>query len=120
MSATAIVHLLLGAAFVAFAALSRFNTPPVPSRRAMTTFFRYHLAATTYAIGLVVVYLVILLTPLVAVPRQAQIPKWVTDLPTPLRPMIATVLGLDTTGVRKVIERRRTELPAFLKRALHP
>ena len=39
--------------------------------------------------------------------------------PFAARPMIATVLGLDATGVRKVIERRRTDLPAFLKRALH-
>ena len=40
--------------------------------------------------------------------------------PFAARPMIAEVIGVDATGVRKVIERRRTELPAFLKRALHP
>jgi len=33
--------------------------------------------------------------------------------------IIAAMSGLDGTGVREVIERRRTELP-FLTRALHP
>lgn len=40
--------------------------------------------------------------------------------PFAARPMIAAVLGLDASGVRKVFERRRKELPAFLKRALQP
>jgi AcrR family transcriptional regulator len=38
--------------------------------------------------------------------------------PFAARPMIAEVLGLGPTGVREFMKRRRTELPAFLKRAL--
>jgi len=38
--------------------------------------------------------------------------------PFAAQPMIAEVLGLGPTGVREFMRRRRTELPAFLKRAL--
>jgi len=40
--------------------------------------------------------------------------------PFAAQPMIAEVLGLGPTGVREFMRRRRTELPAFLKRALQP
>jgi AcrR family transcriptional regulator len=38
--------------------------------------------------------------------------------PFAARPMIAEFLGLSTAGVREFLDRRRTELPAFLKRAV--
>jgi AcrR family transcriptional regulator len=40
--------------------------------------------------------------------------------PFAARPMIGAVFGLNSAGLRDFMERRRTELPAFLKRALHP
>jgi hypothetical protein len=40
--------------------------------------------------------------------------------PFAARPMIAEALGLGSSAHREFMERRRTELPAFLKRALHP
>ena len=39
--------------------------------------------------------------------------------PFVVQPMIAEALGLSTTGVRQFMKRRRTELPALLKRMLH-
>ena len=39
--------------------------------------------------------------------------------PFAARPAIAQLLGLRSTGQREFMGRRRTELPAFLKRALH-
>jgi AcrR family transcriptional regulator len=39
--------------------------------------------------------------------------------PFAARPMMAQVLGLGASGHRQFMERRRSELPAFLKRALH-
>ena len=38
--------------------------------------------------------------------------------PFAAQPMIAEALGLSPTGVREIMKRRRTELPAFLKMAL--
>jgi hypothetical protein len=38
--------------------------------------------------------------------------------PYAARPMISEFLGLGPTGFREFMERRRTELPAFMKRAL--
>jgi hypothetical protein len=38
--------------------------------------------------------------------------------PFAAQPVIAEVLGLSSTGPRAFMKRRRTELPAFLKRAL--
>jgi AcrR family transcriptional regulator len=40
--------------------------------------------------------------------------------PFAARPMIAEVLGISETGFRTFMKRRKTELPAFLKRALQP
>jgi hypothetical protein len=40
--------------------------------------------------------------------------------PFAARPMIGGVFGLNSAGLRDFMERRRRELPAFLKRALHP
>jgi AcrR family transcriptional regulator len=40
--------------------------------------------------------------------------------PFAARPMIAQVLGLGPSGHRQFMEDRRTDLPAFLKKALHP
>jgi hypothetical protein len=39
--------------------------------------------------------------------------------PFAARPMIVEALGLGSSGHRQFMERRRTELPVFLKRALH-
>jgi AcrR family transcriptional regulator len=39
--------------------------------------------------------------------------------PFAARPMIAQVLGLGPSGHRQFMQERRTDLPAFLKRALH-
>jgi AcrR family transcriptional regulator len=39
--------------------------------------------------------------------------------PFAARPMISEALGLSSSAYRAFMERRRTELPAFLKRALH-
>ena len=40
--------------------------------------------------------------------------------PFAVGPMIAEVLGLSSTGLRAFMKRRRTDLPAFLKKALQP
>jgi hypothetical protein len=40
--------------------------------------------------------------------------------PFAARPMLSEVLGLGSKEFETLMERRRTELPAFLKRALQP